>query len=148
MAPFSLFLLPNGTNVCFHGFLWSSPSTCLPICLRPSGRFPFVWLRGIQVQLVVFVGGPLLKTFVPLEMFLPFLVSAFISLFQFPFRLACRVASACRVFFCFVWLVASFQLIFRFVAPRLHIHPNFELVSRSRSSLSILPPMGRPRPFP
>ena len=29
---------PNGTNVCFHGFLWSSPSTCLPICLRPGGR--------------------------------------------------------------------------------------------------------------
>ena len=24
-----------GTNVCFHGFLWSSPSTCVPICLRP-----------------------------------------------------------------------------------------------------------------
>jgi len=30
--------LPYGTNVCFDGFLWSSPSTCLPICLRPGGR--------------------------------------------------------------------------------------------------------------
>ena len=25
-----------GINVCFDGFLWSSPSTCLPICLRPE----------------------------------------------------------------------------------------------------------------
>ena len=30
--------LPSGTGVCFHGFLWSSPSTCLPVCLRPGGR--------------------------------------------------------------------------------------------------------------
>ena len=29
---------PNGTNVCFDGFLWFSPSACLPICLRPGGR--------------------------------------------------------------------------------------------------------------
>ena len=28
----------NGTIVCFHGFLWSSPSTCLPFCLQPGGR--------------------------------------------------------------------------------------------------------------
>jgi len=46
--------IPNGTNVYFHGFLWSSPSTYRPICLRAGrrgyhkqiGRFPFVWLRG------------------------------------------------------------------------------------------------------
>jgi len=30
--------IPNGTNVCFHSFLWSSPSPCLPFCLRPGGR--------------------------------------------------------------------------------------------------------------
>ena len=30
--------IPNGTNVCFDVFLWSSPSTCLPICLRPGRR--------------------------------------------------------------------------------------------------------------
>ena len=28
----------NGTNVWFDGFLWSSPFTCIPICLRPGGR--------------------------------------------------------------------------------------------------------------
>ena len=27
-----------GANVCFHIFLWSSPSNCLPICLRPGRR--------------------------------------------------------------------------------------------------------------
>ena len=58
-------------SVCFHGFLWSSPSTCLPICLRPGGRFLIVWLRRRRrprdtVQIVVFVGGPLFKTFVSL----------------------------------------------------------------------------------
>ena len=68
-----------GKNVCFHVFLWSAPSTCLPFCLRPggrggpqtnwkaSGRFPFVWLRRRRrlrdtVQLVVFAGGTLLET--------------------------------------------------------------------------------------
>jgi len=78
------FCFPNGTNVCFHGFLWSSPSACLPVCLRPggrggpqtnwkaSGRFLFVWLRRRRrprdtVQIVVFVGGPLLETIVPYE---------------------------------------------------------------------------------
>merc|ERR1712034_287326 len=30
--------IPSGTDVCFHGFLWSSPSACLPVCLRPGGR--------------------------------------------------------------------------------------------------------------
>ena len=34
--------IPNGANVWFHGFLWSSPSTCLPICLRP-GRWGGKW---------------------------------------------------------------------------------------------------------
>ena len=40
-------------------------------CPGASGRFPFVWLRRSRrprntVELVVFVGGPLLETFVPL----------------------------------------------------------------------------------
>ena len=25
--------VPTGTNVFFYGFLWSSPSACLPFCL-------------------------------------------------------------------------------------------------------------------
>ena len=57
-------LVPDGTNVCFHCFLWSTPFTCLPICLRPGGRVapPFEDI----CEIVVFVRGPLLKTFVPL----------------------------------------------------------------------------------
>jgi len=48
---------------------------CLPFCLRPagkaSGKFPFIWWRRrrrprYSVQKVVFVGGPLLETVVPL----------------------------------------------------------------------------------
>ena len=41
-----------GASSCFDVFLWSSPSTCLPICLR---------LRN-TVQIVVFVREPLLET--------------------------------------------------------------------------------------
>ena len=33
VSVFTAPIFPNGANVCFHGFLWSSPSTCLPICL-------------------------------------------------------------------------------------------------------------------
>ena len=38
MANFSVVKLPNGANVCFHGFFWSSPSAYLPICSRSGGR--------------------------------------------------------------------------------------------------------------
>ena len=72
--------LPHGTNVCFDGFLWFSPSTCLPICLRPEWRggklanilegkwnVSFCLVAPIRgrprdtVEIVVFVGGPLLE---------------------------------------------------------------------------------------
>ena len=62
------------TNVSFDGFLWSSPTTCVPICSPPRGRggeltnweargrFPIVWLRRRRrprdtVQIAIFVGG-------------------------------------------------------------------------------------------
>ena len=52
-------VLPNGTNVCFDGFLWFSPSTCLPIRLRPGGKVSPCFVAPPQAaQLVVFVGGP------------------------------------------------------------------------------------------
>jgi len=46
---------------------------------KASGRSPFFWLRRRRrprdtVQIVVFVGGPLLKTFVPLGIFAGFKV--------------------------------------------------------------------------
>ena len=62
--------LPNGTNVCFDFFFWSSPSTCLPICFRPGGTVYCVCLsrRGrpwYTIQIMVFVGGPLLEAIAP-----------------------------------------------------------------------------------
>ena len=50
------------------------PSTCLPICLRPGGRVSLCLVAPPQAaaeycitgQIVVFVGGPLLETIVPL----------------------------------------------------------------------------------
>jgi len=74
--------LPNGTNVCFHGFLWSSPSTCHPICLRPGRRggpqtnwkasaifgcTAAVGLAGYSRTSSYCWHGPLLKTFVSRE---------------------------------------------------------------------------------
>ena len=35
MAIFDPLIIPNDTIVCLNGFLWSSPSACLPFCLRP-----------------------------------------------------------------------------------------------------------------
>merc|ERR1739838_1284801 len=37
--------LTYGTNVCFDGFLWSSPSTRTQTNWKARDRFPFVWLR-------------------------------------------------------------------------------------------------------
>ena len=69
MAFFPLAYLPNGTNVCFHGFLWSSPSTCLPICLRPGGRGGRKQIGRQAEGFCLFGCGPLLKTFVPVGRF-------------------------------------------------------------------------------
>merc|ERR550534_1159081 len=49
---------PYSTNICFDGFLWSSPFTCSgsQTKWKAHGRFPFVWLHrrsrpsGIQYK--------------------------------------------------------------------------------------------------
>ena len=67
--------LPNGTNVCFDILFGPHLPLAFQFVCGPgeggSGRFPFIWLRRGRhsrnaLQIVVFVGGPLFKTFVPL----------------------------------------------------------------------------------
>ena len=64
------FSVTYSANVCFDGFWWSSPITCLLICLRPgvSGKFPSVSLRRLRrarvtAQIVVFAWWSLLENF-------------------------------------------------------------------------------------
>ena len=64
------FSVTCSANVCFDGFWWPSPITCLLICLRPgvSGKFPSVSLRRLRrarvtAQIVVFAWWSLLENF-------------------------------------------------------------------------------------